>query len=150
MSNILITSESRYPVRRKKIKEAVDRFLAEQKITSEVEVSIAIVGDRKMKMLNKKYRDKEGTTPVLTFSLSEPGSPACRQGREHGYETGQPQKTTSFEAKFINVPDEVMRLGDIVISYPQTVLSAAAEEKMVDQVLAEFVEHGLRNLLGLN
>lgn len=132
MFTILITSESRYPVRRKTIKQVVDRFLFEQKITSEVEVSIAVVGDRKMKVLNKKYRDKEGTTPVLTFSLSEPGS-------ERGYETG----------KWIT-PDKVMRLGDIVISYPQTVLTAAAEDKMVDTVLSEFVEHGLKNLLGLN
>lgn len=132
MSNILISSESRYPVKRKKIREAVNQFLAGQKITSEVEVSVAVVGDRKMKVLNKKYRDKDGTTPVLTFSLSDPGS-------EHGYETG----------KWIT-PDRVMRLGDIVISYPQTVLAAAAEDKMVDEVLAEFVEHGLSNLLGLS
>lgn len=132
MSKILISSESRYPVKRKTIKQVVDQFLAVQKIKSEVEVSLAIVGDRKMAKLNKQYRDKAGTTSVLTFSLSEPGS-------EHGCETG----------KWI-APDKIMRLGDIVISYPQTVLAAAAEEKMVDQVLSEFVEHGLRNLLGLN
>ena len=129
MSKILISSESRYPVKRKKIKEVVNRFLAEQKITSEVEVSIAVVGDRKMAKLNKQYRLKDGTTPVLTFSLSEPGS--------------EPHN-------FAKPPDSVMRLGDIVISYPQTVLAAAEEDKMVDEVLSEFVEHGLRNLLGLN
>lgn len=133
MSKVLISSESRYPVKRKTIKQVVDRFLAEQKIKSEVELSIAIVGDRKMAKLNKQYRDKDGTTPVLTFSQTE-----------------QLQRATPFEAKFINVPDKVMRLGDIVISYPQTVLAAAAEDKMVDQVLSEFVVHGLRNLLGLN
>ena len=139
MSTILISSESRYPVKRKTIKQVVDQFLAEQKIKSEVEVSIAIVGDRKMAKLNKQYRGKDGTTSVLTFSQTED------QQTED-----QLRRAVPFEAKFINVPDKVMRLGDIVISYPQTVLAAAAEEKMVDQVLAEFVEHGLRNLLGLN
>ena len=71
MSTILISSESRYPVKRKTIKQVVDQFLAEQKIKSEVEVSIAIVGDRKMAKLNKQYRGKDGTTSVLTFSQTE-------------------------------------------------------------------------------
>ena len=136
MSKILISSESRYPVKRKTIKQVVDRFLAEQKIKSEVEVSIAVVGDRKMAKLNKQYRDKDGTTPVLTFSQTE--------------NVNYAQKGRPFVANFMNPPDSIMRLGDIVISYPQTVLAAAAEDKMVDQILSEFVQHGLRNLLGLN
>lgn len=95
---------------------------------------MAIVGDRLMAKLNEKYHHEKGTTPVLTFSQTEI----------------QPRKVTPCEAKFVNVPDGVLRLGDIIISYPQAILFAAEENKMVDQVLGEFIEHGLRNLLGLN
>lgn len=131
MFKILIAGESKFPVRRKILRQVAGDFLGEQRVKSEVEVSIAIVGDRKMKALNKRYREKEETTPVLTFSLSDPGS-------EHGYETG----------KWIT-PDGVLRLGDIVISYPQAVNLARTENKLVDTVLAEFIVHGLKNLLGL-
>jgi probable rRNA maturation factor len=102
----------------------VETFLNEQKIKSEVEVSISIVGDRKMRELNKKYRNLEETTSVLSFSQQE----------------GKP---------FINPPDGILRLGDIIISYPQTVAMAAAENKLIDQKISELVRHGLANLLGI-
>jgi hypothetical protein len=41
--------ESRYRVDRKKIKETVRRIISDRGITTPVEVSIAIVGDRKMR-----------------------------------------------------------------------------------------------------
>ncbi|MBI5465029.1 rRNA maturation RNase YbeY [Candidatus Gottesmanbacteria bacterium] len=125
MTRVLISTESRFPINRKSIKSVVEAFLNEQKIKSEVEVSISIVGDRKMRELNKKYRNLEETTPVLSFSLDE----------------GKP---------FVNPPDEVLRLGDIVISYPQTVAMAAAENKLIDQKISELVRHGLSNLLGIS
>ena len=69
--NVLIYVESRYKVSRKKIKSAVFNVLEENEVRSPIEVSIAIVGDRKMKKLNKLYRDKEGTTNILSFPLAE-------------------------------------------------------------------------------
>jgi len=125
MSNILISTESRFPINRKLLKQAVENFLAEQKINLDIEVSISIVGDRKMRNLNKQYRQHDNTTPVLTFSQTE----------------GQP---------LVSTPDNILRLGDIIISYPQAILTATEENKMVDQVLSEFVTHGLKNLLGLS
>lgn len=96
--------------------------MAEEGIKSDVEVSIAIVGDRKMRELNKKYRNLDQVTPVLSFSQTE----------------GKP---------FVKAPNGVLRLGDIVISYPQTVELAASENKLVDQKISELARHGLANLL---
>ena len=76
---------------RKKIKSAIDSVLQENNVQSPIEVSIAIVGDRKMTKLNKQYRDKEGTTNILSFPLSE------------GEQT--------------HLPSDITRLGDIIISY---------------------------------
>ncbi|MBL7159147.1 rRNA maturation RNase YbeY [Candidatus Microgenomates bacterium] len=128
MKQALIKSESRYPVNRKKIRQKVKEIFKAKKITGETEVSIAVVGDRKMKTLNEKYRSKEGTTPVLSFSLDD-------------------HKKRQFPMTFSS-PDHVLRLGDIVISFPQAVQMAADEEKLVDDKINELVEHGMGKLLG--
>jgi len=125
VNRILISSESRFIINRKLIRNMVLSFLDEQKIKSEIEVSISFVGDRKMRKLNKKYRGIEETTPVLSFPQ----------------ENGRP---------FVNPPDGVLYLGDIVISYPQMVALAACENKLVDQKIAELIRHGLANLLGIH
>lgn len=122
MVHVFVFSESRFLVKRKVLKKEVESFLAEEGIKSDVEVSIAIVGDRKMRELNKKYRNLDQVTPVLSFSQTE----------------GKP---------FVKAPNGVLRLGDIVISYPQTVELAASENKLVDQKISELARHGLANLL---
>ncbi len=124
MAKVLIQSESRFLINRESLRKEVEKFLVEKKIKNQIEVSLSIVGDRKMRALNKKYRQHDHTTPVLTFSLEE----------------GKP---------FVTPPDRVLRIGDIIISYPQAVLLAGAENKLVDQKIGELVYHGLSNLFGL-
>lgn len=127
MSNIttLIFVESRYLVNRKRIKAVVKRTLDSNNIHLNVEVSVAIVGDRKMKALNEKYRNKPGTTNVLSFPLAE------------GEQAKLPKNDTTY-------------LGDIVISYPVVIKESARDETMVDEKIEELVEHGLRHLLGIH
>ncbi len=122
--NVLIFVESRYRGNRKRIKSAISKLLGEQGIQSSVEVSIAIVGDRKMRELNKKYRGEEKTTNVLSFPLSE--------------------------GKAISLPSDVLRLGDIVISYPQVIKEAAEEEMMIDDKIDELINHSMLHLLGVH
>lgn len=122
--NVLIYVESRYKVNRKRIKSTIAKVLTENKITSPTEVSIAIVGDRKMRVLNKKYRDKDTTTNVLSFSLQE-GESAV-------------------------IPSHSLLLGDVVLSYPQVIRDAARDEVLVDEKVDELVAHGLLHLLGLH
>lgn len=121
---VLLFVESRYKVNRKRIVLTVSNLLREHNISGPVEVSVAIIGDRKMKDLNKKYRGLEGTTNVLTFSLSE-GTPTV-------------------------LPTEVLKLGDVVISYPQVINEAAEEELLVDDKIDELVKHGVLHLLGIH
>src|SRR6185369_9686674 len=90
--NVLIFVESRYKVNRKRIKTALSNLISEQNINSPVEVSIAVVGDRKMRELSKKYKGEDKTRNVLSFSLSE--------------------------GERVETPSDKLRLGDIVISYP--------------------------------
>jgi rRNA maturation RNase YbeY len=122
--NVLIFVESRYKVNRKKIKQAIENLLHEQQVNSPVEVSVAIVGDRKMRALSKKYKGEDKTRNVLSFSQTE----------------GEALKTVSNK----------LRLGDIVVSYPEVIRAASKEEVLVDDKVNELVTHGLLHLLGIH
>lgn len=114
--------ESRYKVSRKKIKTRVEEVILSRGITTPVEVSIAIVGDRKMTSLNKKYRNLDKTTNVLSFSQSE--------------------------GENMVVSTDKLVLGDVVISYPVMIQEASKENMLVDDKICFWVQHGLSHLLG--
>lgn len=122
--SILIFVESRYKVSRIRIKKAVSKVLTTHEMKGPVEVSIAIVGDRKMRALSLKYKGEDKTRSILSFSLSE----------------GESTYPSS----------EILRLGDIVISYPQVIKEASEEEMLVDDKIDELLEHGMLHLLGIN
>lgn len=130
MLRILIKTESRYPVERKQIRELARFLLKKHGIEDEAEVSIAFVGDRKMKSLSKKFMDREETTDVLSFPLTND------QKRE--------------EEGFFLPPDEILRLGDIVVSYPQARRQAIERNITVDEEINILVKHGLLHLLGIH
>ena len=129
MITVLFQTESHFPVDRKKIIQRVTEHLMPQ-VKSKTEVSISVVGDRRMRELNKKYRNLDDTTDVLSFPLNDP--------IEH------------TDVSFIDPPDGVLRLGDIIISYPQAVVEAAEENKLVDDQIVFLVLHGLNHLLGIH
>ena len=122
--NVPIFVESRYKVSRKRIKKAVSKVLTEHEMKGPIEVSIAIVGDRKMRALSKKYKGEDKTRNILSFSMSE----------------GESTYPTS----------EVLKLGDIAISFPQVIKEASEEEMLVDDKIDELIEHGMLHLLGIN
>jgi len=136
MIQVLIFKESRFPADRLKIKTFVENYL-EKKVHGAAEVGINIVGDRKMKSLNSKYRNLNKTTDVLSFPLADPHSPQ------------RTELKTGFTSEK-SAPDKVLRLGDVVISYPQSVLAAAKSDKLVDQKIEELIAHGLDHLLGIH
>lgn len=121
---IPIFVESRYRVDRKRIKSKISKVLTQHEIKGPVEVSVAIVGDRKMRALSKKYKGEDKTRNILSFSLSE------------------------GESTYLD--NAVLRLGDIVISYPQVIREASEEEMLVDDKIDGLIEHGILHLLGIN
>ncbi len=133
MITVLITVESRYMVDRSALKKRVETFLSGH-VHRKTEVSVTIVGRRKMHVLNKSYRDIDKPTNVLSFALHE-----VKEGVE------VPHFTTIHSS-----PDDTLRLGDVVVCYPIAIEEAAAQNKMVDVRIAELVEHGLNHLLGIH
>jgi len=127
MTSVFIKTDSHYKVNRKRIRSVVENFLIENKVKGKTEVSIAVVGDRQMRKLNNKYRNIDKPTDVLAFPLQGIGR----------------------NSTYIDPPDDVLRLGDIVISYPQVIERATDEERLVDDKIDELIVHGLKNLMGI-
>lgn len=135
MINIIVSSDPRYNINKAAIKVLVAEFLFRNRIGGKIEVGVTIVGDRKMHELNRKFRGVDATTDVLSFAL-EDSSPVSLQ---HIPRIG-----------FVASPDRWLRLGDIVISYPQAVEDASMDGFSVDEEIKNLVEHGLNHLLGVH
>lgn len=122
--SVPIFVESRYKINRRRIKNTVEKVVDANGVSGPVEVSIAIVGDRKMRALSKKYKNEDKTRNILSFSQTE--------------------------GEDMSLPKDVLRLGDIVLSFPQVINDAVRDEVLVDDKVDELVEHGLLHLLGVN
>src|SRR3989338_3568398 len=69
MADILIKTDSHYKVNRSRIRKLIELYLEERKVRARVEVSLSVIGDRQMKNLNRKFRNLDQTTDVLSFPL---------------------------------------------------------------------------------
>ncbi len=84
----------------------------------EVEVCVALVGDTRMRRLNRTYRNKDRTTDVLAFAYREVKS------------------------------DVAPLLGDVVISIPAARRQAKAFNHSLDEELLRLLIHGVLHLAG--
>lgn len=133
MVNIVVSSDPRYSINRLAIQAAVLNVLRKNNVSSKVEVEVNIVGDRKMHQLNKDYRKIDSTTDILTFALEDPHP----QSLQHVPRVG-----------FVAAPDQILRLGSIIISYPQVIEDAALDGISVEDEISFLVEYGTNHLLG--
>lgn len=135
MINIIVNSDSRYNVNKAAIKNAVLEILQKNRIAGKIELGINIVGDRKMHELNRKYRGINSTTDILSFALEDPNPLSLQHIPRIG---------------FVASPDQWLRLGDIVVSYPQALEDASIDGISVEEEIRNLVEHGLSHLLGIH
>ncbi|KKR51180.1 MAG: putative rRNA maturation factor [Candidatus Curtissbacteria bacterium GW2011_GWA1_40_16] len=129
MVKTLIFSDTRYPVNRKIVRKAVaDTFLKYKIEATIAEVSVAVVGSRKMKDLTDKFMKDGKEHEVLSFPLEE--------------------LTAGFASGFAGSPDDVLRLGDVVLCWPQVLEAASRDDIMVDEEVYKLTCHGIEHLLG--
>ena len=137
MVNVLISTDTRYPVNRKVIRSAILETFKEQKLQDlDLEVSVAVVGERKMKELSSKYLGDLEKHAVLAFAL------------ESATDEVVPQREENLGKGFVNPPDGVLRLGDVVLCWPELMETAAREDVLVDEELYLLTCHGVKHLLG--
>lgn len=129
MLRVNIVSDTRYPVNRKTIRRAITDTLDSNKMLSEeLEVSVAVVGKRKMGYLTKEFVKDGKSHEVLAFPLEE--------------------LTQELKSGFINSPDGILRLGDIVLCWPEVLLSASRDDVLVDTEVYSLTAHAVEHLLG--
>ncbi|MGH7165424.1 MAG: rRNA maturation RNase YbeY [Nitrospiraceae bacterium] len=84
----------------------------------DAEVSLDLVGDRRMQRLNRQYRGRDYPTDVLAFPMREAKGPASPL------------------------------LGDVVISLHAAARQSAAGGRPIEQALATLLVHGILHLVG--
>ena len=80
----------------RKIKTALQKVFTEEGIVSHADVSVSVVGEKKMLALAKKYlKENNVLHNVLSFPFTE------------------------TKQRFVDPPDDVLHLGDIILCYPK-------------------------------
>ena len=92
------------------------------------ELSLFIATEERVKQLNRDYLGKDEPTDVLAFAASE----------EAGADL----------PSFVQPPDGVLHLGEVIISYPQAVRQAEEYKHPVKKEILILITHGLLHLLG--
>ena len=126
MIKVNLQKQSSYPVNVRKLKKTLQDFFASKGIVSEAEVSVAIVGEKKMIELSKNYLKDRVKHSVLSFT---------------------PEET---KKKFVYPPDGIIHLGEIIICYPFIVGEARKKGILIDDVLTELAQHSALHLMGIH
>jgi probable rRNA maturation factor len=126
MVKVSVTKQSNYPVGVAVIKKKLAAFLLKQGIVSDAEVSVALVGEKKMLELGKQYLKDKDLHNVLSFTPNE------------------------VKGQFVFPPDKLIHLGEIVVCYPKAVEESKVENVLIDERVYELVEHGALHLLGIH
>ena len=122
-----------------KVRTLTRRALAEILPQSPTKMSVIIADDETVRELNKYHRGLDKTTDVLSFSFQHQGD---------YYGDGPKPSQWTQDTEFVLPPGEAEGIGEIVISYPQTVRQAKAQNKTPYDELAFLLAHGILHLLG--
>jgi len=111
------------------LKQVVEQCLTIQNISSAVELSLLITDDETVRKLNRTYRGIDEVTDVLSFAFME-------------------RKPDDDSPPFVMPPDGILRLGEIIISYPQAARQAEENQQKVEKEVALLIVHSVLHLLG--
>ena len=92
-----------------------------------VECGLLITDDRDIRKLNAKYRKIDRPTDVLSFT----------NAMEH-----------ESDVPFVQPPDGIRHLGEIIISFDQVQEQARQDNKTIEKVFVMLIVHGLLHLMG--
>lgn len=123
--DMMVKADSRYRFNRKKIRAGVLKVLEEQGIKQSVEVSLMVVGERKIRDLEKRYFGEDKVTDVLSFPQMDGES-------------------------IPEVDLDVLTLGDVVVCYPQAKRQALKFNRLLDDEIEFLTCHGVLHLLGIH
>ncbi len=135
MVNVLISADSKFPINRPKIRQAVESVVRQKGVSSDVEVSVLVCGERKAGELARRYLGEERLHNVLSFPLADELTPKAFPAGKRAPD-------------FVEKQGGVLVLGDIVVCYSLAQQEANRDNVLVDTKIDELVSHGVLHLLG--
>lgn len=115
----VLNRQKKHPIRTAELKRLVGRLAARYRLP-DPEVTLAFVGTRAIRTLNRKFMKKDRPTDVLSFPLGKKG------------------------------PDGKFYLGDIVIAVPVAFRQARAKGHSLERELKLLAIHGFLHLVGFD
>ena len=106
--------------------------------TEAAQMSLLITDDETVRGLNAQFRGLDEVTDVLSFSADHAGH---WEGEEE-----PPEGAGDFD--FVMPPDELLPLGEVIVSYPQAQRQADQRGVPLEHELALLVVHGVLHLTG--
>ena len=125
MIKVYVKKQSRFPIKSSLIKKHLSTFLKERGIVSDCLVSIALVGEKRMLDISRRYLKDKKVHSVLSFTEDE------------------------LKDLFIYPPDKIY-LGEIIVCFPKAIEEAKKEGKKIDEKIVELIEHGALHLMGIH
>ena len=109
------------------------------------QVGLVVTDDKTVQELNRQFRGLDEVTDVLSFSASHSGH---WEGDPQESDEAPPESVDSEELNFVLPPGEPSPLGEVIISFPQTIRQAQERNGPVEQELALLIIHGVLHLVG--
>lgn len=103
---------------------AIDASLKTEKFTDDCEINVTFVSDKKIKEINREFRNINNSTDVLSFPLGVDGN----------YD--------------INPENNCLMLGDVIISIEHAETQAELYGHTLDREIAYLTVHSVFHLLG--
>jgi probable rRNA maturation factor len=110
------------------LRGVAEQVLTALDVSSDAELGLFIASGERVRQLNRDYLGRDEPTDVLAFSARE--------------------KAGADPPSFVQPPDGVLHLGEVIISYPQAVRQAEEYKHSVKKELLVLVIHGVLHLLG--
>ncbi len=102
-------------------------------------LSVVVADDTTVRELNATYRGIDEVTDVLSFAFGSEGE---------YYGEDEPVFRQEDDAGFVTPDWAVSELGEVIVSYPQTVRQAERAGRELHDELDHLVAHGVLHLLG--
>ena len=125
--NVLVDADFKGHLEASWLQRLAEQILIAQEVSSSVELGLVIASQERVQQLNRSYRGRDEPTDVLAFSTRE-------------------NRIDSLP--FVQPPDGVLHLGEVIISYPQAVIQAGEHQHSIEREIAVLLIHGVLHLLG--
>jgi probable rRNA maturation factor len=109
------------------LENLVQQVLVAEHADTRAEVGLVITGEDKIRELHRLYLDEDTVTDVLSFPMTEPALD---------------------QSAFINPPDALVHLGEVIVCYSQAVKQAEEHHHSAKKEVALLIVHGVLHLLG--